>query len=52
MANRTLSDFELGEWLDGGQMAAAKHYDARAEVLIDALEPSDIRSPHVQDPPA
>jgi hypothetical protein len=33
MANGTFIDFELGEWLDGGQMAAAKRYDARAEVL-------------------
>ena len=37
MANGTFIDFELGEWLDGGQMAAAKRYDARAEVLIDTL---------------
>lgn len=32
-------DFELGEWLDGAQMAAAKRYDGLAEALLEAIGP-------------
>jgi hypothetical protein len=30
-------DSELGEWLDGAQMAAAKRYDRLAEAILDAI---------------
>src|SRR2546427_11633586 len=35
-------DFELGEWLDGVQMAEAKRYDAFAEAMLDALGPQGL----------
>jgi hypothetical protein len=37
--NGTFIDFELGEWLDGAQIAAARRYDALAKAMIDALGP-------------
>ena len=41
LKNGTFIDFELGEWLDGAQMAAAKRYDALAKAMIDTLGPQD-----------
>jgi hypothetical protein len=37
-------DFELGEWLDRAQMAAAKRYDALAEAILDAIGPQQSNS--------
>lgn len=34
-------DFELGEWLDGAQMAAAKRYDRLAGAIRDAIGPQE-----------
>lgn len=41
MKNGTEVDFELGEWLDGAQMGAAKRYDALAEAVVDAIGPQE-----------
>jgi hypothetical protein len=41
LKNGTFIDFELGEWLDGAQMAGAKRYDALAKAMIDTLGPQD-----------
>jgi hypothetical protein len=35
-------DFELGEWLDGAQMGAAKRYDTLAEAILDAIGPQGV----------
>jgi hypothetical protein len=37
-------DFELGEWLDGAQMGAAKRYDTLAEAILDAIGPQEVNS--------
>src|SRR5262245_30641795 len=41
MKNGTEVDFELGEWLDGAQIASAKRCDALAEAIIDAIGPQE-----------
>jgi len=41
MDDGTEVDFELAEWLDGAQMAAAKRYDALAVAMLEAIGPHD-----------
>lgn len=35
-------DFELGEWLDGTQMGAAKRYERLEEAIVDAIGPQGV----------
>src|SRR5262249_8364921 len=41
MLNGTEVDFEMGEWLDGAQMASAKRYDALADAILNAIGPQE-----------
>lgn len=39
-------DFELGEWLDGRQIAAAKQYDELAAAILDSIGPQQPNLSH------